>query len=193
MTHDTNEVLHAEADELLRSGLSDALSRYGEAYPVGSYALGLMTWRDLDIHVVRETPDLEAFFALGARISSILKPHRMHFRDERIVATKGLPRGLYWGVYLGDERAGAWKIDVWATDRTGFDSSREFAERIAARLDPETREAILLIKRGCWRHPEYRRGFGSADVYAAVLDRGIRTPETFWTDLQSAKGIRASE
>jgi len=67
------------------------------------------------------------------------------------------------------------------------------AKRLAARLDPETREAILLIKAACWRHPEYRRGFSSADVYAAVLDRGIRTPEAFWTALKSAKGIRALE
>ena len=193
MTHEANDMLRAEADALLRSGLSDALSRYGEVCPVGSYALGLMTWRDLDLHVVRETAAPDLFFAVGARIASILKPHRMHFRDERVAATKGLPLGLYWGVYLGDERAGAWKIDVWATDRAGFDSSHEFAKRLAARLDPETREAILRIKAACWRHPEYRRGFSSADVYAAVLDRGIRTPETFWTALQSAKGIRALE
>jgi hypothetical protein len=192
MTRDTNEELRAEADKLLASGLSRALSRYGEVHAVGSYALGLMTWRDLDIHVVRTTPDLDEFFAVGAQLASLLKPHRMHLRDERIVATDGLPRGLYWGIYLGDERAGAWKIDVWATDRAGLDSSLQFAQRIAARLDSETRGAILRIKAQCWRHPEYRRGFSSADVYAAVLDRGIRTPEAFWTDLQGAKGIRAS-
>ncbi len=177
---------------MLGSGLSDALSLYGEVHVVGSYALGLMAWRDLDIHVVRETPDLEAFFALGARISSILRPPRMQFRDERVAATEGLPRGLYWSVYLGDERAGAWKIDVWATDRSGFGPSREFAERISARLDADTREAILAIKQACWRHPEYRRGFTSADIYAAVLDRGVRTLRAFWIDLQTVKGIHES-
>jgi len=57
MTHEANDMLRAEADALLRSGLSDALSRYGEVHPVGSYALGLMAWRDLDLHVVRETAD----------------------------------------------------------------------------------------------------------------------------------------
>ena len=41
MTHPTNELLHEEADRLLRSGLWDALSCYGDVCPVGSYALGL--------------------------------------------------------------------------------------------------------------------------------------------------------
>jgi hypothetical protein len=33
-----------------------------------------------------------------------------------------------------DDDYGAWKIDVWAADRAAFASSREFAQRIAARL-----------------------------------------------------------
>jgi hypothetical protein len=69
-----------------------------------------MTWRDLDIHLVREQADVRAFFALGGEIAALLAPPRMHFRDESRQRTPGLPPGFYWGVYLGDERAGAWKI-----------------------------------------------------------------------------------
>jgi hypothetical protein len=47
---------------------------------------------------------------------------------------------------------------------------------------------ILDIKAACWRHAEYRRGFTSADVYAAVLDRGVRDVPGFWTDLRETKG-----
>jgi hypothetical protein len=113
----------------------------------------------------------------------------MHYRDESIMATPGLPRGLYWGVYLGDERNGAWKIDIWQTNHRGFDAVREFGEALAARLNDANRAVILEIKAACWRHPEYRRGFTSGDVYAAVLDRGVRDVPGFWEDLRQTKGI----
>jgi hypothetical protein len=57
-------------------------------------------------------------------------------------------------------------------------------------LNDENRETILAIKAVCWRHPEYRRGFTSANVYAVVLDRGVRDIGGFWMDLRKTKGIR---
>lgn len=139
-----------------------------------------MVWRDLDIHVVREDLEPQAFFELGGRIASLLKPHRMHYRDETQVSTPGLPDGLYWGIYLGDERKGAWKIDVWMTKLEAFEPVRLHGERVASRLSATSRDAILRIKSACWNHPEYRRRFSSADVYSAVLDHGVTDVEEFW-------------
>jgi hypothetical protein len=184
-----NEYILREADRMLESGLRALLARYGEPHVVGSYSLRLMTWRDLDIHLVQAQMDVAAFFALGGELAALLTPHRMHFRDETVVGTPGLPRGLYWGIYLGDEKDGAWKIDVWATNREDFEPVRRFNDGIASRLTDETRAAILAIKTACWRHPQYRRGFTSADVYASVLDRGVRDVDGFWADLRTTKGI----
>src|SRR5688572_29366487 len=125
MTTDRKDI-RTEADDILRSGLLSMLERHGEVHLVGSYVLGLMTWRDLDIHVVREDLDVTAFFDLGGEIARLLQPHRMHFRDESTVGTPGLPRGFYWGIYLGDERSGAWKIDIWQRNRQVFDWVRRF-------------------------------------------------------------------
>ena len=166
--------LRGEADRLLDSGLRDLLETFGEVHLTGSYTLELMTWRDLDIHIVRESLDRVSFFELGGRIADLLEPHRMHFRDETIGETPGLPLGVYWGVY-----AAAWKIDVWASSREDFEPVKRFCDRIGERLTPETREAILAIKSAVCQHPEYRRGFTSADIYKAVLDRGMRRPEEF--------------
>ena len=83
---------------MLESGLLTVLARYGEPHLIGSYSLRLMTWRDLDIHVV-------------------------------------------------------------------------------------------AVKTARWRHPQYRRRFTSAGVYAAVLDRGVRDVDAFWADLRTTKGI----
>lgn len=110
MSQETDEELRSEADQLLAFGLRTILNDYGEVNIIGSYDLHLMVWRDLDIHLVQPALDKKKFFELGGRIAGLLKPHRMHYRDETEVGTEGLPRGLYWGVYLGDERAGAWNI-----------------------------------------------------------------------------------
>jgi hypothetical protein len=64
MTTDSTDI-RAEADRILRSGLRSILDRHGVVHIVGSNVLGLMTWRDLDIHVVRENLDIRAFFDLA--------------------------------------------------------------------------------------------------------------------------------
>ena len=180
--------IRAEADRLLSRGLRDLLAAYGEVQITGSYVLELMTWRDLDIHIVRESPDRASFFALGGRLAALLEPRRMHYRDETVQQTTGLPRGLYWGIYLGDEREGAWKIDIWASSREDYEPVRRFVERVDARLTPATRETILKIKTACWRHPQYRREFSSADVYEAVLTHGVKDVESFWSYLARDRG-----
>jgi hypothetical protein len=164
--------------------LREILAGYGEVHLVGSYALRLMVWRDLDIHLVQPRPDRNAFFELGARVANLLKPPRMHYRDETIAATPGLPNGLYWGVYLGDERAGAWKIDLWMTEPQVFQTIRAYGEQLGARLTASARSNIMQIKSACWQHPEYRRGFSSSDIYLAVLDHNVVDVEGFWTFLR---------
>jgi hypothetical protein len=165
--------------------LSSVLAGYGEIHVIGSYSLQLMTWRDLDIHVVPQQLDLRGFFDLGAGIAALFKPPRMHFRDETVAATPGLPKGFYWGVYLAEEPYGAWKIDIWAEDVAGFAATRAYGDRIAAKLTDATRAAILRIKSEVWSHPEYRRGFTSSDIYSAVLDHGITDAEGFWAFLRA--------
>jgi len=184
MNSDYDEEIRAEADRLLASGLSEILTGYGQFNIVGSYALRLMVWRDLDIHIVRAELDRKSFFELGAKIADLLRPHRMHYRDQTIISTEGLPTGLYWGVYLGDEREGAWKIDIWLTHSEGFRAAGEQCERISQRLTDANRQVILEIKSACWKHPQYRKGFSSIDIYDAVIDHGINNVEEFWSFLR---------
>jgi hypothetical protein len=49
-----SDEIRNEADRLLGCGLMKVLAEYSEAHVVGSYALRLMTWRDLDIHTISE-------------------------------------------------------------------------------------------------------------------------------------------
>jgi hypothetical protein len=87
--------------------------------------------------------------------------------------------GLYWGIYLGNERKGAWKIDLWALDASECQRRLKFCDDVAAQLTPASREVILAIKSECWQDPEYRRSFSSKDIYEAVLSEHVKNTFQF--------------
>ena len=185
-----DEALRAEADGLLwGKGLHALLEGVGQVRVTGSYALKLMAWRDLDLYLVTEELPLSAFFRLGGELAALLAPTKMSFRNERVARTEDLPEdGLYWGIYLGDERAGAWKIDLWAIGPKQFRVLDEFLKHIESRLTAAARLKILEIKAQCWMRPEYRRGFSSRDIYEAVLAEGVADLAAFEVYLHRVKG-----
>jgi len=185
--------LRREADDLLWSrGLHSLLSLYGTPQVGGSYGLRLMAWRDLDVYLVSANLTVPSFFDLGTRLAELLSPVKMTFRNEHLWKTPGLPRGLYWGIYLGDERAGAWKIDVWGVDQDEYDRATAASREIAGRLTDEYRNRILEIKSACWRDPRYRKQYFSMDIYAAVLDEGVASVPEFSDLLMRRKGFPVS-
>lgn len=177
---ETDLLIRHEADEILhQKGLLSLLKKYGTPHIAGSYVLQLMTWRDLDIYLEADEIVETSFFRLGGQIASTLCPVKMHFRNELIAQSEGLPRGLYWGVYLGDERKGDWKIDIWALDGDQCQMAIDYGTDLARRLTPETRLSILDIKSQCWQDPNYRRSFTSQDIYQAVLEEGVTSMNGF--------------
>jgi hypothetical protein len=119
-----NQLIKAEADVLLsEKGLLQILNSFGKPHITGSYSLDLMTWRDLDIYLEVNNLSEADFFNLGSQICTTLTPVKMSFRNELLAKTKGLPAGWYWGVYLGNERAGGWKIDIWAVSNAGMSTT----------------------------------------------------------------------
>jgi hypothetical protein len=182
---DINQQIKNEADDILyRQELLAILSNYGVPHITGSYALNLMTWRDLDIYLQNEYMNEVEFFQLGAEINKKYQPVKMSYRNEKITQTKGLPLGLYWGVYLGNERKDAWKIDIWAVNENECQRLLKFCDDIASKLTPLNKQVILTIKSNCWQDPEYRRTYTSGDIYEAVLGKGITSLEEFRTYLQ---------
>jgi hypothetical protein len=183
MNHELNDIsnlIRKEADGILyEKGFLSMLERFGTPHITGSYALNLMTWRDLDIYLEIESISAENFFVLGAEINRLFKPVKMSYRNERISRTDGLPVGLYWGIYLGNERKGAWKIDLWAVDANECRQRIKFCDDIATKLTPISREIILAIKSECWRDPEYRRSYSSKDIYETVLSNQVKNIEEF--------------
>jgi hypothetical protein len=174
--------IRKEADEIIYSkGLHNILSDVGIPYYTGSYSLHLMTWRDLDIYLETENISEERFFELGSKIDGKFQPVKMSFRNERKAKTPGLPDGLYWGIYLGNEREGAWKIDIWAMNKDECRQRLAYCDNLHKRISDPDRLKILGIKSKCWKDPLYRRSYSSSDIYAAVLDQGIENFEAFRT------------
>lgn len=180
-----NEEIKEEARQILYDkGLFKILEKYGAVHITGSYSLNLMTWRDLDIYLEVEDHSERDFFALGCDISCSLKPVKMHFRNELIAKTTGLPHGLYWGVYFGDERAGAWKIDIWFVKPEDCKRLLNHCKAIRNKITPESATRILDIKSKCWTDPLYRKTYNSGDIYIAVLEKNILSIEEFRKYLQ---------
>lgn len=184
----TDRALRTEAEEILDGGgLRELLGSYGTVHVTGSYALGLMAWRDLDLYLESVELSCLRFFELGGRIAALLSPARMQFIDNRTGHFDDVPRGLYWGVRLGDLPAGAWKIDIWGVPPAACAELIRYCDGIAARLTPPARRIILEIKSQCWRDPEYRKSFSGVDIYKAVLDHGVTDAagfRKFLTDLK---------
>jgi hypothetical protein len=83
------------------------------------------------------------------------------------------PDGLYWGIDYRDGQLD-WNIDVWFVADAQRQPDLHHVRTFADRLTPETRQAILNIKRA-----QTDSTVRSFDIYIAVLDGGVRTPDEF--------------
>jgi hypothetical protein len=171
-----NLLIQSEADDILyHKGLLEVLRKYGKPHISGSYVLDLMTWRDLDLYLEADHIPEAKFFELGKELVDLLTPVKMSYRNERQGKNEALPIGLYWGIYLGNEREGAWKIDIWAVNSKELQDRLTYCDILKRKLTSVTRRKILQIKSQCWKDPEYRRSFLSIDIYQAVLNHGVST------------------
>jgi hypothetical protein len=97
------------------------------------------------------------------------------------------------GIYLGDERAGEWKIDIWSVNFEQFTELNEFCKDIERRLSGSLRQKILGIKAGCWRKAGNRRRYTSRDIYEAVIEKGVEDLAGFNEYLKKEKGCGLAE
>jgi len=182
-SHERAAQIRREAESVLHGqGLLAMAQRLGETFVGGSYFLDLMVWRDLDLYIKAPDVSIADFFSLGADVTAHFGAWKSFFTDNRARD----PRGLYWGIRLGDLREGAWKFDIWAVDAARFDDTVHQAGTFIDRLTAESRGAILQIKAKYWDDPRYRGTVTSATIYEAVLDAGVRTIAEFETYLARA-------
>jgi hypothetical protein len=172
--------LRADADRLLdEEGLLAAVAVVGPAVVIGSYALDLMTWPDVDMSVrLPHERDVAAFFDVGRAIATRFAATRMSFANQFLRTEQQFDHGLYWGIRL--LRGGReWKVDLWGYGPAAYRAHLVESEALRARLAAADRLAILRVKDAVCRRPAYRHDVTSMDVYAAVAEHGVRSVEEF--------------
>jgi hypothetical protein len=174
--------LQREAEEVVRDiMLMELAEPVGDPVLVGSAALGLMVWRDLDVTVVCPRLDVDAVVQVCSRLALHPRIREVLFRNETGVwnAHQAYPDGFY--ICLSYRSAGDddWRGDIWFVDEPARQPDLRHVEMLPSRLTDENRLAILRLKSMWASRAEYGRDIGGFDIYTAVLEAGVRTPDDF--------------
>lgn len=174
--------LQTEAHAVLADlDLPGTLGRLGPFEHVGSSASGLMVHRDLDVCIRSSNPTTAQVFDALRPVITHPDVHEVVYRNETgLRSPTGHPKDQRHYVILQYEHHGhAWKIDitVWIspTPRPHLDE----VERLKREAIGAKRDAILWIKDTWHTRAEYNDTVGGVDIYAAVLDHDVRTPDEF--------------
>jgi hypothetical protein len=161
--------------------IHELLGSVGQVVRVGSAALGLMVWRDLDLTVVCTKLAIEPVAALVARLAAHPRVQRVAFRNDtgHWNTDPRYPDGLYLGVGYRSPLGHDWKLDIWFVDEPDRQPDLAHIRWMPAQLSLEARETILLVKHAWVSRPEYGKSVTSFDIYTAVLQDGVRTREAF--------------
>lgn len=166
------------ADKILRdSKLLDILGKYGEATVVGSYAYDLMTAPDIDIHVIAPALTRKAVLEVFDKLMTENYFYAYNIADFYEKAKRpGIDKGYLIGLRFwtpGAKWDKRWKFDIWFFENEN-PHQRAIAEMITNKLTPEKRQIILSLKD--WRD-QYNKGIESYNIYRAVLENEVKTPE----------------
>lgn len=174
------------ADELR---LHELLSQAGEPVRVGSSALGLMVWRDLDMTVKCSRLNQQLIAQIASELMLRAGVRELKFINDTGVynTDPAYPDGLYIGLKYKSQLGKEWKMDIWFVDEPDRQPDLKHIITMPDLLTQERREAILRIKNNWASRAEYGKTVRSFDIYTAVLEENVSTPEQFqaWLDQRS--------
>lgn len=168
------------ADFLLHDcGLLAELMKYGKVHPIGSYRMDMMAWNDLDLDVENDDMSLEKLHCLTSFILKKFQPVWYEAKEE--IASDG--KTVWFHGFETMITGQLWNVDIWFFDKAKIEDAVEYCDSIAQRATPEQKQQIVaikeeLIRRGLYSFEAYR----SIDVYRAVTELGITTPERFLSE-----------
>jgi hypothetical protein len=182
------DLLQAEAQQVIvELSLHSLLSQVGKPEQIGSSIAGLMVWRDLDFNILCPSPSPDSIFAMMQPL--LIRPHvtKLHYHNDTGKYASAELRGderYYFVVYYENEAGNEWKIDLsfWLSDTPR--TQLAYIEYLNQKMTEEIRLAILWIKDIWCHHATYPYQVGGTDIYDAVLEHGVRTPEQFRSYLQ---------
>ncbi|GAA0730261.1 hypothetical protein GCM10008905_31330 [Clostridium malenominatum] len=175
--------LQMEASELEKLlNLNELLQRVGEPIRVGSSALGLMVWRDLDITVVCNDLNIEKIADIAKDLMASPYVRELKFKNDTDTWNEEphiYPDGFYFSLKCKSNTNHIWKVDIWFVDQPERQPDLKHIKTIPSKLTPEKKEIILRIKKTWAEKPEYGRIVTSYLIYKAVLDENIKSLDEF--------------
>ncbi len=176
--------LRAEAASLLNElDRSQIFADLGPPAVTGSYVSELMCWRDLDVMLLvgpRCTPR-DVVQLIARIVGTIPGVIGFDYRDERAgqSPTGQIRDERYHLPILVERDAGVWRLDLtlWLNDPHENITSRHRALRDG--MTQEQRAAVLRIKDVWCRLPTYPDQIGGSEIYTAVIEDGVETPDQF--------------
>ncbi|GHO95191.1 hypothetical protein KSF_052390 [Reticulibacter mediterranei] len=175
--------LQAEAQQVIaKLNLHSLLSQVGKPEQIGSSMAGLMVWRDLDFNILCPHPTPDLIFAAVQPLLVHPRVTKLHYHNDTGKYAPAELRGderYYFVVYYENEAGNEWKIDLsfWLSDAPR--TQLAYIEYLNQKMTEETKLAILWIKDVWCHHATYPYQVGGTDIYNAVLEHGVRTPEQF--------------
>jgi len=172
--------LQRQARNILKElQLIEYLSKFGKPQIVGSVAMGLMTWPDIDIEViVDEIPNKEDLAAIAKHLFLFPNTSKFILIDNGIRKSSHLPKdGMYTGFHYLFNNA-LWEFDIWFFKRNII-TGKDDLDWIKQKLTEDNRLIILEIKQQIRNNPKYKKEIFSTDIYKAVLKQGVSNLEGF--------------
>lgn len=171
---------------LERLNLLHILSKYGQPIIVGSVAMGLMTWPDIDIDLVTKGEiNEEDFWQTARHLLAHPDITRITLVDNRQCQELNRPKSMYIGCQYKALRSLTWKLDIRFLSPK-FAIAPSYLENMMANLTDCKKKAILSIKHTIAEDPRYRNKISSVDIYKAVMDKGITNMASFEAYLKEA-------
>ena len=172
--------LEKEAKSVLKdTNLIKLLSKHGKVEIVGSLALGLLVWRDIDIDVVMNRNfDTDKYFQMVIELFKHKNIKDLRLIDNRTSFEKNRPKSMYIGVFYQKQVGEKWKIDIRFVHKKDA-YAIDYLNVIRSKLNKKNRLNILKIKETVYTHPLYGKEFSSVDIYEAVLIHGIHNIRDF--------------
>jgi hypothetical protein len=178
-------------DELDQAGVFTGI---GPPKVTGSYISNLMCWRDLDVGLL-VGPDYgpRDVLHLISRVMELPGVVGFDYRDERADRS---PTGLmkeerYHVPFHLARGAGIWRLDLTLWLHDPHENITAWHEALRDSITGEQRAAVLRIKDVWFRLPSYPDQIGGLEIYTAVTEDGVRTPEEF-RDWLADRGLPGS-
>ena len=168
----------SNADKLLYDlGLLNELNNYGTPYIVGSYAMDLMAWNDLDIYVSNESMSTEKLYELTSFVLNTFNP--IWYEAKKDTADS---KTVWFHGFETETLGELCNVDIWFFDNETITKALDFRQNINQKLlvNPELKEIVINIKQSLIANEQYGFDkFSSMDVYKAVFENNIRSYKEF--------------